>query len=109
MSPHHPAPGPQHQAVPGWDNEGHPHHCTTISLALPAFKKKNVLYILHVYCNLVCIADFDIQVYDAINEDTKLPNIEYPDTDATKAIVEFHACKFGLGMCEHEFTLTQRF
>jgi len=32
-----------------------------------------------------------MKVYDAINEDTKLPNIEYPDTDATKAIVEFHA------------------
>ena len=35
-------------------------------------------------------------MYDAINEDAKLPNIEYPDTDASKAIVEFHACKFGL-------------
>ena len=34
------------------------------------------------------------QVYDAINEDSKLPNIEYPDTDASKAIIEFHACKY---------------
>ena len=34
------------------------------------------------------------QVYDAINEDSKLPNIEYPDTDANKAIIEFHACKY---------------
>merc|ERR1719242_1493454 len=31
------------------------------------------------------------KVYDAINEDSKLPNIEYPDTDASKAIIEFHA------------------
>ena len=34
------------------------------------------------------------KVYDAINEDSKLPNIEYPDTDASKAIIEFHACKY---------------
>ena len=34
------------------------------------------------------------QVYDAINEDSKLPNIEYPDTDASNAIIEFHACKY---------------
>ena len=34
------------------------------------------------------------QVYAAINEDSKLPNIEYPDTDANKAIIEFHACKY---------------
>jgi len=32
-----------------------------------------------------------MKVYDAINEDSKLPNIEYPDTDASKAIIEFHA------------------
>merc|ERR1719412_1911063 len=32
-----------------------------------------------------------MKVYDAINEDAKLPNIEYPDTDASKAIIEFHA------------------
>lgn len=31
------------------------------------------------------------QVYDAINEDTELPNITYPDSDAVKAIIEFHA------------------
>merc|ERR1719228_2020713 len=31
------------------------------------------------------------KVYDAINEDSKLPNIEYPDTDASNAIIEFHA------------------
>ena len=33
------------------------------------------------------------QVYDAINDDVELPNINYPDSDATKAIVEFHACE----------------
>jgi hypothetical protein len=32
-------------------------------------------------------------VYDAINEHEELPNIEYPDADSEKAIVEFHACK----------------
>jgi len=31
------------------------------------------------------------KVYDAINEDSELPNIEYPDSDAKKSIVEFHA------------------
>jgi len=31
------------------------------------------------------------EVYDAINEDTELPNIEYPDSDASKSIIEFHA------------------
>ena len=40
------------------------------------------------------IANTGLQVYDAINEDSKLPNIEYPDTDASKAIIEFHACKY---------------
>ena len=35
-----------------------------------------------------------MQVYDAINENEELPNIEYPDSDASKAIVEFHACKY---------------
>ena len=34
------------------------------------------------------------QVYDAINDDVELPNIDYPDSDASKAIVEFHACEF---------------
>ena len=34
-----------------------------------------------------------LQVYDAINDDVELPNIDYPDSDASKAIVEFHACK----------------
>ena len=34
-----------------------------------------------------------IQVYDAINEEKELPDITYPDSDASKAIVEFHACK----------------
>ena len=34
-----------------------------------------------------------VQVYDAINDDVELPNIDYPDSDASKAIVEFHACK----------------
>ena len=33
------------------------------------------------------------QVYDAINDDAELPNIDYPDRDSSKAIVEFHACK----------------
>ena len=53
--------------------------------------RKNYLYFqlcLHVnHCNYC-------QVYDAINEDSKLPNIEYPDTDASNAIIEFHACKY---------------
>jgi len=31
------------------------------------------------------------QVYDAINEDSEMPTIEYPDSDAAKSIVEFHA------------------
>jgi len=31
------------------------------------------------------------EVYDAINDDVELPNIDYPDSDASKAIVEFHA------------------
>jgi len=30
-------------------------------------------------------------VYDAINENEELPNIDYPDSDASKAIIEFHA------------------
>jgi len=30
-------------------------------------------------------------VYDAINEHEELPNIDYPDSDADKSIVEFHA------------------
>ena len=34
------------------------------------------------------------QVYDAINDDVELPNIDYPDSDASKAIIEFHACEF---------------
>ena len=45
-------------------------------------------------CQINLIAKY--QVYDAINEDSKLPNIEYPDTDASKAIIEFHACKYQL-------------
>ena len=45
------------------------------------------------------IANTGLQVYDAINEDSKLPNIEYPDTDASKAIIEFHACKYQAIMC----------
>jgi len=32
-----------------------------------------------------------MKVYDAINEHEELPNIDYPDSDASKAIVEFHA------------------
>ena len=35
-----------------------------------------------------------LQVYDAINDDVELPNIDYPDSDASKAIIEFHACEF---------------
>jgi len=31
------------------------------------------------------------KVYDAINDDSELPNIEYPDSDAAKSIIEFHA------------------
>jgi len=31
------------------------------------------------------------KVYDAINEETDLPTIEYPHSDASKAIIEFHA------------------
>lgn len=31
------------------------------------------------------------EVYDAINEHEELPNIEYPDSDSDKAIIEFHA------------------
>jgi len=31
------------------------------------------------------------EVYDAINDEAELPNIDYPVTDAGKAIVEFHA------------------
>jgi len=31
------------------------------------------------------------EVYDAINDDSELPNIEYPDSDAAKSIIEFHA------------------
>merc|ERR1712130_718182 len=31
------------------------------------------------------------EVYDAINDDAELPNIDYPDRDSSKAIVEFHA------------------
>ena len=45
------------------------------------------------------IANTGLQVYDAINEDSKLPNIEYPDTDASKAIIEFHACKYQAIIC----------
>ena len=45
------------------------------------------------------IENTGLQVYDAINEDSKLPNIEYPDTDASKAIIEFHACKYQAIMC----------
>jgi hypothetical protein len=36
-------------------------------------------------------------VYDAINEHEELPNIEYPDSDSEKSIVEFHACKYCMG------------
>merc|ERR1719369_984085 len=39
----------------------------------------------------VRLSDTLQQVYDAINEDTELPNIEYPDSDAAKSIIEFHA------------------
>ena len=35
-----------------------------------------------------------MQVYDAINEDSEMPNIEYPDADAKRSIIEFHACQF---------------
>ena len=35
-----------------------------------------------------------VKVYDAINENEELPNIDYPDSDASKAIIEFHACKY---------------
>ena len=45
------------------------------------------------------IENTGLQVYDAINEDSKLPNIEYPDTDASKAIIEFHACKYQAIIC----------
>jgi solute carrier family 8 (sodium/calcium exchanger) len=31
------------------------------------------------------------EVYDAINDHSELPNIEYPDSDAEKSIIEFHA------------------
>eukprot|EP00090_Calanus_glacialis_P017020 TRINITY_DN265_c0_g1_i1.p1 TRINITY_DN265_c0_g1~~TRINITY_DN265_c0_g1_i1.p1 ORF type:complete len:852 (+),score=219.25 TRINITY_DN265_c0_g1_i1:267-2822(+) len=31
------------------------------------------------------------EVYDAINDHSELPNIEYPDSDAEKSIMEFHA------------------
>eukprot|EP00092_Neocalanus_flemingeri_P081218 GFUD01101392.1.p1 GENE.GFUD01101392.1~~GFUD01101392.1.p1 ORF type:complete len:850 (+),score=201.01 GFUD01101392.1:535-3084(+) len=31
------------------------------------------------------------EVYDAINDDSEMPNIEYPDSDAAKSIIEFHA------------------
>jgi len=31
------------------------------------------------------------KVYDAINEDSEMPNIGYPDADAKKSIIEFHA------------------
>jgi solute carrier family 8 (sodium/calcium exchanger) len=31
------------------------------------------------------------EVYDAINEHDDLPNIDYPDADASKSIIEFHA------------------
>jgi len=31
------------------------------------------------------------EVYDAINDDQELPNIDYPGSDTSKAIVEFHA------------------
>jgi len=31
------------------------------------------------------------EVYDAINENEELPNIEYPDSDEQKSIIEFHA------------------
>jgi len=31
------------------------------------------------------------EVYDAINDDTALPNISYPDSDAAKSVIEFHA------------------
>ena len=33
-------------------------------------------------------------MYNAVNEDSEMPNIEYPDSDAAKSIIEFHACKF---------------
>merc|ERR1719369_1543484 len=39
----------------------------------------------------VRLSDTLTQVYDAINEDSELPNIEYPDADAKKSIIEFHA------------------
>ena len=35
-----------------------------------------------------------MQMYDAINEDSDMPNIEYPDVDAKRSVIEFHACKF---------------
>ena len=41
----------------------------------------------------------DIQVYDAINEETELPNITYPDSDEAKSIIEFHACEFIIPRC----------
>ena len=37
-------------------------------------------------------------MYDAINEDAELPNIDYPERDDAKAIVEFHACKSHLSL-----------
>ena len=34
-----------------------------------------------------------VKVYDAINEEAELPNVVYPDSDESKSIIEFHACK----------------
>jgi len=34
------------------------------------------------------------EVYDAINDNAELPDIEYSDSDKPKSIVEFHACKY---------------
>ncbi len=34
------------------------------------------------------------QVYDAINENPEAPNITFPDADADRAIIDFHACGF---------------
>ena len=35
-----------------------------------------------------------IQVYDAITNQNDLPLAEYPDSDAKRSIIEFHACEY---------------
>ena len=54
--------------------------------------KNGINVAVQVYDAMIDDITVAIKVYDAINENEELPNIDYPDSDASKAIIEFHAC-----------------